>query len=51
VLMVFPSYIGPLILPSLAIPIDLAIVVSVSVLTAVMLTLSSRLISREKLLP
>ncbi|MDA4129696.1 MAG: hypothetical protein OK457_02890 [Thaumarchaeota archaeon] len=51
VVMVFPSYIGPLVIPSLAIPIDLAIVVSVSVLTIVMLLLSSRLISREKLLP
>jgi hypothetical protein len=51
VVLVFPAYIGPLAIPSLAIPIDLTIVISVSVLTIVMFSLSSRLISREKLLP
>jgi hypothetical protein len=51
VVLVFPSYVGPLAIPSLAIPIDLTIAVSVTVLTVVMLLLASKLISREKMLP
>jgi hypothetical protein len=51
VVLVFPTYIGPLAIPSLAIPIDLTIVISVSVLTIILFSLSSRLINREKLLP
>ncbi|MDA4111884.1 MAG: hypothetical protein OK439_05055 [Thaumarchaeota archaeon] len=51
VFMVFPAYIGPLAIPSLAIPIDLALSLTAIVLTVVMFFLSSKLISREKLLP
>lgn len=51
VALVFPSYVGPLAVPSFAIPIDITIAVSVTVLTIVMLVLAGRLISREKLLP
>lgn len=51
VIMVFPAYLGPLVIPAYGIAIDLTIAVSVSVLTVVMFSLASRLISREKLLP
>jgi hypothetical protein len=51
VIMVFPAYIGPLVIPTYGIAIDLTIAVSVTILTIVMFSLSSRLISREKLLP
>lgn len=51
VVMVFPAYIGPLVIPAYGIAIDLTIAISVSVLTIIMYSLSSRLISREKLLP
>jgi len=51
VVIVFPAYIGPLAFPSLAIAVDLTLSLTAIVLTAVMFILSSKLISREKLLP
>jgi len=51
VFMVMPAYIGPLVLPSFALEIDLLLAAVIAVLSVSMYFLSSRLIRREKLLP
>jgi len=51
VLMVMPAYIAPLAVPSLALAIDLLLAGVIVVLSLLMYLSSSRLISREKLLP
>jgi len=51
IFMVMPAYIFPLVFPSLAIAIDLALAVVIGTLSLLMYLSSSRLISREKLLP
>lgn len=51
IFMVLPAYIVPLALPSLALEIDLLLAVVIVVLSLLMYFASSRLISREKLLP
>jgi hypothetical protein len=51
VFMVMPAYIFPLVLPSLALAIDLLLAGVIAVLSVVMYFSSSRLIRREKLLP
>ena len=51
VFMVLPAYILPLVFPSLAIAIDLLLAMVIAALSLVMYLSSSRLISREKLLP
>jgi len=48
---VMPAYIAPLILPSIAVFVDLFLAITILILSVVMYFLSSRLISREKLLP
>jgi len=49
--MVMPAYIFPLVFPSLAIVIDLGLAAVIAALALVTYVSSSRLISREKLLP
>ncbi|MGP8125870.1 MAG: hypothetical protein ACLQEQ_08440 [Nitrososphaerales archaeon] len=51
VLMVMPAYLVPLFVPSLALTVDLLLAGVIVVLSLVMYLSSSRLISREKLLP
>lgn len=51
VFIVMPSYIGPLVVPSLALAIDLLLAGVIIILSLVTYLSSSRLISREKLLP
>lgn len=51
VLMVMPAYLVPLVVPSLALAIDLLLAGVIIVLSLLMYLSSSRLISREKLLP
>jgi hypothetical protein len=51
VLMVMPAYITPLAVPSLALAVDLLLAGVIVVLSLLMYLSSSRLISREKLLP
>ena len=51
VLLVMPSYLGPLIVPSFALAVDLLLAGLVVVLSLLMYLSASRLISREKLLP
>lgn len=51
VLMVMPAYLIPLVVPSLALTIDTLLVGVIVVLSLIMYLSSSRLISREKLLP
>jgi len=51
IFMVMPAYIAPLVVPSLAVILDLLLAAIVVVLSLLMYFLSSRLISREKLLP
>ena len=51
VFIVMPSYVGPLIVPSLALAIDLLLAGLIVVLSVLMYLSASRLISREKLLP
>ena len=48
---VLPAYLIPFVLPSLALEIDLLLAVVIAVLSVLMYLSSSRLISREKLLP
>jgi hypothetical protein len=49
--MVIPAYIIPLVFPSLALTIDLLLASAIAVLSLTLYLSSSRLISREKLLP
>ena len=51
IFMVMPAYIAPLVVPSLAIFVDLFLAAVIAVLSVLMYFLSSRLIAREKLLP
>jgi hypothetical protein len=51
IFMVMPAYIAPLVAPSLVVNLDLLLAAIVVVLSLLMYFLSSRLISREKLLP
>jgi hypothetical protein len=51
VFMVMPAYIIPLVLPSIAIQLDLTLAAIIGILFSLMYLSSSRLISREKLLP
>ena len=51
IFIVMPAYVGPLVVPSLALAIDLLLAGLIVGLSLVMYLLSSRLISREKLLP
>ena len=51
IFMVLPAYVVPLAIPSLALTIDLFLAVVIAVLSLLMYLSSSRLISREKLLP
>ena len=51
VFMVIPAYIIPLVFPSLALTIDLLLASAIAVLSLTLYLSSSRLISREKLLP
>lgn len=51
VLLVMPSYLGPLVVPSFALALDLLLAGLVVVLSLLMYLSASRLISREKLLP
>jgi hypothetical protein len=51
IFIVLPAYLIPIVLPSLALVIDLLLAVVIAVLALLMYFSSSRLISREKLLP
>jgi type III secretory pathway component EscV len=51
VFMVIPAYIIPLVFPALALTIDLLLASAIAVLSVTLYLSSSRLISREKLLP
>ena len=51
VFMVMPAYILPFVLPSIAIQLDLALAAVIAICCLLMYLSSSRLISREKLLP
>jgi hypothetical protein len=51
IFIVLPAYLGPLVAPSLGLEIDLLLAGLIVVLSFLMYLSSSRLISREKLLP
>ena len=51
IMMVLPAYIVPLLVPAFALTIDLLLAAAITALSILMYLSSSRLISREKLLP